>query len=159
MRRMILVLFALLGASRDAAAANANGSGALALAALVAEQSPLVARAEKDIMARLLNGNLVLSLLANRAISIRADKVVCRASNVDISSHSCALTFATRTVNLQGRRAHELFATIYEVGVPPDGAAGTISEALSRLDCTIDPREIARKAGGGAACSFDAGAN
>jgi hypothetical protein len=76
----------------------------LALATLVAEQSPLVAPAEKGIMARLLNGNLVFSLLANRTISIRANKVVCRAGNVDISSHSCALTFATRTVNLQGAR-------------------------------------------------------
>src|SRR5262245_3487976 len=137
MPRMILALFALLGGSQIATAGSANGSGALALAALVAEQSPLVASAEKGIMARLLNGNLGFSLLAGRTISIRADRVVCRASNVDISSHSCALTFATRTVNVQGRRAHELFATIYQVGVAPDGGAGTVSEALSRLDCTI----------------------
>src|SRR5262245_26986607 len=119
MKRMVSILFVLLGAVQGAAAANANGSGALALAALVAEQSPRIATAEKDILARLLNGNLGFNLLANRTISIRADKVVCRASNVDISAHSCALTFGTRTVNLQGRRAHELFATIYEVGVPP----------------------------------------
>jgi len=62
-------------------------------------------------------------------------------------------------VNLKGRRAHELFATIGEVGVPADGAAGTIFEALSYLDCTINPHEIEQRAGGGASCSFDPGAN
>jgi hypothetical protein len=43
--------------------------------------------------------------------------------------------------------------------VPPDGAAGTMFEALSHLDCTINPHEIPQKAGGGASCSFDPGAN
>ena len=37
------------------------------------------------------------------------------------------------------QRLHELFATIAEVGVKPDGAAGTIYEGLSQLACTIDP--------------------
>ena len=40
-----------------------------------------------------------------------------------------------------------------------DGAAGTMFEALSHLDCTINPQEIQQKAGGGASCSFDPGAN
>ena len=93
------------------------------------------------------------------ASSVKADKIVCRASNVDISFHSCALTFRSKTINLKGRRAHELFATVGEVGVPPDGAAGTMFEALSHLDCTINPQEIQQKAGGGASCSFDPGAN
>jgi hypothetical protein len=57
------------------------------------------------------------------------------------------------------RRAHELFATVGEVGVPLDGAAGTMFEALSHFDCTINPHEIQQKAGGGASCSFDPGAN
>jgi hypothetical protein len=102
---------------------------------------------------------LIPSTLANQTISVKADKIVCRASNVDISSHSCALTFGPKMVNLKGRRAHELFATIGEVGVPADGAAGTIFEALSYLDCTINPHEIEQRAGGGASCSFDPGAN
>lgn len=43
--------------------------------------------------------------------------------------------------------------------MPPDGAAGTMFEALSHLDCTINPHEIQQKVGGGASCSFDPGAN
>jgi len=100
-----------------------------------------------------------LAFPASRTISVKADKIVCRASNVDISFHSCALTFRSKTINLKGRRAHELFAIVGEVGVPPDGAAGTMFEALSHLDCTINPHEIQQKAGGGASCSFDPGAN
>ena len=89
-------------------------------------------------------------------VVVKADNVVCRASNVDITEHSCVLTFGHRTVELKGRRAHELYATIDEVGVPPDGAAGSVFESLSKLDCTIDPKEIAQRAGGGASCTFDA---
>jgi len=59
---------------------------------------------------------------------------------------------------VKGRKAHELFATIAEVGVPSDGAAGTIYESLSHLACTINPAEIKQKAGGGAECKFDPGA-
>jgi hypothetical protein len=61
-------------------------------------------------------------------------------------------------VNLKGRRAHELYATIGEVGVPSEGAAGSVFERLSDLNCTINPNEIAQKGGGGASCTFDAGA-
>jgi len=37
-------------------------------------------------------------------------------------------------------------------GVPADGAAGTIFEALSKLSCTLAPTVIQDKAGGGADC-------
>ena len=39
-----------------------------------------------------------------------------------------------------------------------DGAAGSVFEGLSKLDCTIDPAEIKQKAGGGANCTFNPGA-
>jgi hypothetical protein len=39
--------------------------------------------------------------------------------------------------------------------VPPDGAAGTIYEQLSNLECVVDPAEIEKKAGGGARCTYD----
>jgi hypothetical protein len=159
MKTVVFPLFVLLVATQSAAAASASGNGALALAGLIAESSPLVPQAQKRVMAYLLNGNLAFNFPAGQKIKIAADKVVCRASNVDISAHSCALTFGSKTINLKGRRAHELFATVGEVGVPPDGAAGSVFEALSHLDCTIDPNEIKQKAGGGASCSFDPGAN
>ncbi len=61
-------------------------------------------------------------------------------------------------MNLDGRKAHELYATLIEIGVPTDGAAGTIYEALSKLSCTIDPKEIESNDGGGAKCLFVPGA-
>lgn len=158
-RRLALLTLLLLMVGGTASAASVSGSGAPALAALVAGPSPLLPPGEKAVMARLLNGILTFAFPASRTISVKADKIVCRASNVDISFHSCALTFRSKTINLKGRRAHELFATVGEVGVPPDGAAGTMFEALSHLDCTINPQEIQQKAGGGASCSFDPGAN
>jgi hypothetical protein len=36
----------------------------------------------------------------------------------------------------------------------PDGAAGSIFEALSNLKCTIDPNEVKQKSGGGAECQY-----
>ena len=158
-RRLALLTLLLLMVGGTASAASVSGNGALALAALVAEPSPLVPTGKKAVMARLLNGILTFAFPTNQTISVKADKIVCRASNVDISSHSCALTFGANTVNLKGRRAHEVFATVGEVGVPPDAAAGTMFEALPHLDCTINPHEIQQKAGGGASCSFDPGAN
>jgi hypothetical protein len=61
-------------------------------------------------------------------------------------------------VTVSGWRAHELFATIGEVGVPVDGAMGTLYESLSQLSCTIDPDAIKQKTGGGASCTFTPGA-
>jgi hypothetical protein len=78
-------------------------------------------------------------LLPNKKITVAAGAVTCRASNVDITQHSCDLTFGAKKATTQGRKAHELYATLAAVGVPPDGAAGSIFEAVSNLDCTIDP--------------------
>jgi hypothetical protein len=60
-------------------------------------------------------------------------------------------------VTLRGRAAHELFATIEELGVVPSGAAGSFFIGVSGLKCTIGPAELRQKDGGGAACSFGAG--
>jgi hypothetical protein len=153
-----MVLAALLLASpQSASAANVDGNGALALAALIAEHSPVLTGAQKSTMARLFNG-ILTPPPPGATIVIKADNVVCRTSNVDITEHSCALTFGPRIVNLKGRRAHELYATVGEVGVPPDGAAGSVFESLSNLNCTIKPSDIVQRAGGGASCTFDAGA-
>ena len=73
------------------------------------------------------------------------------AANVDGNS---ALALA----GLVADYSPELYATIDEVGVSPDRAAGSVFESLSNLNCTIDPNEITQKAGGGASCTFDPGA-
>jgi len=158
MNRFAGLLIALLLVSQPASAASAIGNSALALASLVSDQSPLLNLDEKSIMGQLLRPNPNFSYLAGRKISVEADTIVCRQSNVDITARSCDLTFGTKTVTVKGRKAHELFATIAEVGVPPDGAAGTISESLSHLACAIDSNEIKQKSGGGAECTFEPGA-
>ena len=56
-----------------------------------------------------------------------------------------------------GRDANELFATLAMVGVPSDGAAGSIHAGVMQLLCTIDPNAIKQKDGSGATCKFDAG--
>ena len=157
MRKAALLALPLLLAGPSAFADSANGNGGLALAALVAENSPLVSGFNKIIMAKMLHGNLAFAYPAGQTIAVKADSVVCRASNVDISAHSCELKFGAVTHNLAGRRAHELYATIAEVGVAPDGAAGSVFEALNHLDCTIDPNAVKQKAGGGASCTFTPG--
>jgi hypothetical protein len=153
--RTAIVLVPLLLASQSAPA----GSGALALAALVGERSPLLAPHQKRALARLLDGHSRVGYPPVGMISVKADTIICRASNVDITSRSCKLTFGARSVTLTGRQAHELYATIAEAGVPLDGATGSVFESLSRLVCTIDPQVIAQKAGGGADCTFDPGAS
>jgi hypothetical protein len=159
MRKAALLAIPLLlaGPSAIAAPTTTSGSGALALAALVAETSPAVNILNKGIMLKMLNGNLAFAYPAGQKIDVKADSVVCRSSNVDISAHSCELKFGTVTRNLTGRLAHELYATIAEVGVPPDGAAGSIFEGLTALSCTIDPNEVKQKAGGGASCTYTPG--
>ena len=76
------------------------------------------------------------------------------ASNVDIKAHSCDLNFGKQDVALQGRSAHELYATLIEIGVAPDAGAGSVFEALAKLDCKIDPGEVTANAGGGAHCDY-----
>jgi len=157
MNKVVPLAILLLFAHQAASAENSPPMhySALALAALVAENSPLLTPYENERMARLFDGRLDFTFPANKKISVTADSVICQAHNADITSRSCELTFGAKKVALKGRRAHELYATLTEVGVPDDGAAGTIFESLSHLVCTIDPNEIKQKLGEGADCKFD----
>jgi hypothetical protein len=151
--RLIAVTAAMTFPSA-AFAESADGSGALALAALVAENSPQLGATDKAVMAKFLNGQTNVAYPNGETTLISADKVTCRASNVDITAHSCDLVFGKKTVMLMGRRAHELYATLAEIGVPPDGAAGSVFEALANLKCAINPSEVQQKSGGGAHCDY-----
>jgi hypothetical protein len=151
--RVVLVA-ATLSLAQAASAETADGSGALALAAIVGENSPLLGAADKAVLAKFLDGESDVAYPAGRTIAVTADKLVCRANNVDIAAHSCELSFGSETVALSGRRAHELYATLAEIGVAPDGAAGSIFEAVSGLKCAIDPNAVKEKAGGGAHCDY-----
>jgi hypothetical protein len=151
MKPIAFLTIPLLLANHAAFAGSIDGNGALALAALVAEHSPNVKAHDKILLEKFLNGQTYAS---KKKITVAAGAVTCRASNVDITQHSCDLTFGAKKVATHGRKAHELYATLAEVGVPSDGAAGSIFEAVSNLDCTVDPGEVKQKAGGGAHCTF-----
>lgn len=149
-----ILLFTLLLASHNVSAATTGGSNALALAALVGAHSPVVGRHDKRVLARLFDGHT--NVLFPGSKNVEADAIDCIAGNVDITAHSCKLTFGTKTAKLSGRKAHELYATMVEARVPSEGAAGRLHESLSHLVCTINPHVIAQKGGGGADCTFDA---
>jgi hypothetical protein len=138
-----------------AADSSANGSTALALAAVVAQHSPLLSAQEKNALARLFNGEVNLGFPASQKITVKAAGVVCRMSDVDIAERSCEVTFGMQKITLKGREANELNATASAAGVASEGAAGTTFTSVSHLACTIDPQEIKQKTGGGAKCTFD----
>jgi hypothetical protein len=151
MRPFVLCVAPLLLASSAALAGSVEGSSALALAALVAEHSPDVKAGNKLLLEKFLNGRVYSY---GKKINVAAGGINCKASNVDITLHECNLTFGAQKITTRGRKAHELYATLVEAGVPSEGAAGSIFEALSNLDCTIDPSEVKQKAGGGANCTY-----
>jgi hypothetical protein len=148
-------LLAVGTSAAAAASATASGQSALALAGVVALYSPLLTSDEREAVSALFVGQIGGRYL--KKISVTADKIVCRISNVDITARSCELTFRGAKQTITGRRANEIFATEAMAGIAPDGAAGSVSESLSKLTCTLDPAEIRKKAGGGAECSFETG--
>jgi hypothetical protein len=127
------------------------------LAAVIAQHSPAVRAFDKRVIARLFRGNTRFGFTPNTKIPVDAESVVCRVSNVDITSRSCELTFGARKRTLTGREANEVGATMAAAGIPSEGAAGSSIESASKLRCTIDPNEIMQKAGAGAQCSFETG--
>jgi hypothetical protein len=137
-----------------AEAATVSGSPALALAAVVAAHSPTLSAAGKKEVAAIFNGKG--SGAYKGKIVITADKIDCRISNVDITARSCELTFGSKKPSFTGREANELYATEVFAGVPSDGAAGTIHEAVAKLKCTLDPNAIKQNDGSGADCSYEA---
>lgn len=155
-RKVALALFVIPAAASAASAApvTVTGPAALALAAVVAQHSSLPAY-DKKVMAKLFAADRIYFISPKTKISVTADNIICRTSNVDIAARSCNLTFKTSKKALKGREANELFATAATANVPSEGAAGSNIESFSKLNCTIDPKEIRQKTGGGAECSFE----
>jgi hypothetical protein len=152
-----LLSFWLIGPAAAQAASPVSGSEALAVAAIVAEKSPLVDAQDKKMITALFAGELKSPVPTGKKITVEADSIVCKAGNVDIAFHACDLTFGKNQVTLNGRSAHELFATLVAMGIEPDAAAGTAYAGVSRLKCTIDVSEVQQNGGGGASCAFDSG--
>ncbi len=156
--RSAVLAVLLLGAGASTASsapATASGPAALALAGVVALYSPLLTADEREAVSAFFVGQS--GVRYGRKISVTADRIVCRVSNVDITARFCELTFKGVKQTINGRRASEIFATEAMAGVPSDGSVGSVTESLSKLTCTLDPAEIKQKAGGGASCSFETG--
>jgi hypothetical protein len=157
MKRTMLAVLFVLGPGVSAASGNASGPAALALAGVVAAHSSVLPSFDRRAMARLFGGHSGISFPPNRKISVTADSIICRASNVVITARTCELAFRAGKRLLDGREANELTATLLAAGVTPEGAAGSIVESVTKLACTVDPTEIRQKAGGGAQCAFETG--
>ena len=106
-RFILLAVFAIVGQQAAVAApVTATGPTALALAAVIAQHSPLVRAFDKRVIARLFGGRTNFGFTPNTRISVMADSVVCRTSNVDITARTCDLTFGIRKRTLTGREAN-----------------------------------------------------
>ena len=159
--RLILACALVVGTASGAAAASGatpakvSGSTALALAGVIAPLSPNLTSAEKKAMAMLFAANADIPY--KKPIVVTADKIVCRTGNVDITVRNCEVTFGKKVRTVNGPTANEIYATEALAGIPPDGAAGSNFESLSKLSCTIDPNAIRQKDGSGADCTFQPG--
>ena len=142
--------------SVSAASATAGGPSALALAAVVALHGSLLGSFDKRAITRLFDGKSLIIPRANK-ITVAADFIVCKMSEVDITARSCDLAFKSHKRTLTGRDANELYGTLMIAGVASEGAAGSITESIMKLECTIDPMVIKQKSGGGADCTFETG--
>jgi hypothetical protein len=161
MKRLAVLGFSLTVAlaaavsAASAASATVSGPSALTLAAVVASHSSVLGTYDKRAMARLFAGNSSISFPPTRKISIAADSVVCRTSDVDITARSCDLTFKGNKRTLKAREASELHGALAGAGVASEGAAGSSIEGIMKLGCTIDPNVVKQKGGGGAECTFE----
>jgi hypothetical protein len=152
-----VVLLAAFGPSAvSAAPATITGPTALAVAAVVAQYSPVLNPGERKIIAGLFDGNTRMSYPI-RTLSVGADTVMCRVSNVALADRSCEIVFKKGKRSLKGRAANEVFATLSLAGVAAEGAAGSMIENVSKLSCTLDLGKIRQNDGSGADCSWESG--
>jgi hypothetical protein len=132
-----------------------SGNDALGLAALVAQYSPLVPKSSKKALSNLFDGKRKFKFPAKEAISIEASSINCRKSSAAIAAFACGLDFAGKPVSVQGRKAHELLATLAEAGTASRQEAGMLHYNIDHLKCEVRTSEILRSAGSGSECRFD----
>jgi hypothetical protein len=133
-----------------AAAVGVTGSTAVAVAGVIAPYSPLLSAHEKRTIAGLFSGNA----RAGSKLTVTTESIVCRVGNVDITARSCEMTFDKGTRTLKGREANEVNATLTVAGAVAEGAAGSMTQTVTKLSCALDPNVIKDNSGGGADCSF-----
>ena len=107
---IVALALTVVQTTASAAPGSASGPSALALAAVMAPHSRAVRAFDKRVIARLFRGNTNFGFTPNTKISVDAESVTCRVSNVDITSRSCELNFGARKRTLTGREANEVGA-------------------------------------------------
>src|SRR5262249_4679571 len=112
----------VMHSTASAARGSASRPSGLALAAGVRQHSPAVRAFDKRVIARLFRGNTRFGFTPNTKISVDAQSVICRVSNVDITSRSCELNFGARKRTLTGREANDVGATMAAAGISSEGA-------------------------------------
>src|SRR5208282_4333934 len=158
MKRASILVIPFVLASGGAFASQSDGNAALALAAIVGDQSPALGPNEKMVLARFLAGDTNFPLPPGvHQITVKADKIECRLGNVAIVEHSCVLTFGSTTITRAGRPGQLLLATMMENGVFANGAAGTIYYSVDPIVCTVDAPVVQSNSGGGARCTYTNG--
>lgn len=158
MRRAFLLAIPFLFTGATAFAAQSTGNAALALAALIGAEDPVLSGTQKHVLAHFLNGQTAVAIPpAARRIKTRADKIRCRMGDVDTGLHDCTLTFGHREITRAGRTGQLLLATMQENGVQSDGAAGTIYYTVTDISCLVDSTGVERHEGIGATCTFTNG--
>lgn len=152
-----VVFLAAFGPSAvSAAPVTLTGPTALAVAAVIAPYSQVLNPGERKVIAGLFDGNTRMSYPI-KTISVGADTLMCRISNVAIADRSCEIAFKKGKRSLKGRAANEVYATLASAGVSAEGAAGSMIETISKLSCTLDLGRIRQNDGSGADCSWEAG--
>ena len=155
--RLAVLAISLLTATAStasAAPATASGPAALALAGVVALYSPLLTADEREAVSAFFVGQSGVRYA--KKISVTADKIVCRVSNVDITARSCELTFKGAKQTISGRRASEILRPKPWPAFPPMALPDRCPKA-SRSSTARSTRPSQKKAGGGADCSFETG--
>jgi len=147
MATVFVSVFALVLA-KPILVADLGPSSQLMLAAIVAQYSPQLGTAKKQELSRLAAGDLTKTG-TDKDFVVSADSIDCRASDVDITSRSCIITFGSKAVSLSGRPADELFSTITEVGV----SAGALRLEGGRARARHLGGPIAKDAATGAAAA------
>ena len=84
MKRLIIPALALTILQNTASAAPGTATGPTA----IAQHSPTVRAFDKRVIARLFRGNTRFGFTPKTKISVDADSVVCRVTDVDITSRS-----------------------------------------------------------------------
>jgi hypothetical protein len=151
---LVTTFVAAFGQSPALAAPATTGPMALAVGAVVARYSPSLSTDEKRLIAGIFDGNVKVG--DKRKLLVVAETVTCKVSNVAIAERSCELTFKKGKRSLKGREANEVYATLASAGIVAEGAAGSMIQNVTKLNCTLDPAVIKDNSGGEADCSFGA---